>query len=1522
VRRCGKGRFMAEDRFDPYHRWLGIPLKEQPPNHYRLLGLALFEESGDVIESAADRQMAHVRTHQTGKHAADSQKLLNEIAVARLTLLDAEKKAAYDAELRQKPTPAKKAEPALRQATPLDEKPSKSGIGKGAGATQNSQAATPSKPAATESSPDVPMPKPAVNLAPVLLFAVIGGGTLLLLIALGIGALYFLGGSSEPAPPVAVVGVRPPPEIDPDPRTIDPPITPPNTDDPPVTDPPIQVEPPAQVEPPIQQDPPVTEDPADPIDPVDPPPTTEVADPAPPKRSPIAALFPTAAEDSRMPLPDAETRAAKAKQIAGLFPVDNARTYAEKLNLVQQLLRTARETENDAAAQYVLYDMARDVASTAGNVEVAFEAIEALDEQFQIDGAAVRAESLAKAAQAATPNNLKAQVIDEGIKVVDELFEKDRYVESAKLITMLTTLARKTRDKDQLAALGARQKQGSELFQGYKAAQAAIETLKKTPDDAAAAVIAGKYYTFTKGDWQRGLVMLSVSSDAALKKLAELEMAVPATAEEQKAVADAWLKQSGSAKGLEADRQKARAAMWYTKIQDGLSGLAKVEVQKQLQRIGEVKLDGGKPYVDLSPKIAAASTSGPLTGDPADESTIAQAPSGMSTTFVTGAEPTKLRPILYAADGGYAVATISGKPALSANGWYLYFKIDDDFLFDLPEDVAAKTVVVATILDRAPGSIAIQYDARDDIWKGTPHVKLTGSGKWMDVEIELPRARFANRQNGGADFRVSTHQTTAVVHKLVLRHVPGATTEPEYVRGKPVDLLALVDVSKNALNGAWRKENGNLISPEGQFTRIQIPYHPPEEYLLEVEATRMRGTSELCVGLVYQGAQCHVGFDRHHGTSTDLMVDMDSAVEGVAHYKGKVLEARQRHQIACTVRRNKLSASVNGKELLSYQGNRSWKGMNDFWTVPDPQALMVGAWGAEFQIHSIKLTPLSEGGDDAIARGAAPPDWQIGKAIDLIPLIDTAKDSVHGDWRIQRGELVVKGSPVARLQLPVIPPESYVLEVEATRTSGGIDLLVGLVYQGVQCAAALDGWGGSVTGWSHDRDFAHHSKRRQAFTNGQRSKITCTVSEAGMRVVQDRVEILKFEGKPDWTGHYPAWRIPDSRTLMIGAQSDYTIHSIKLTPLKELPALVRGAASTPAADMPTGKPIDLLALADTKKDAVLGDWRMDRGELLVPRINDGARMQFPGKVPQEYDLDLEVTRNGVGNELAIGLVYQGKQCTANIDRYSARATDIVADTGQGRNPVVAHSGEGDVLRNAVRSRVKCKVRKESITVEVNGREIVTYRGDATWTGINPGWAVPDKQALILGAWWADFRIHSFKLTPVGGASTASPRGVDDAAGVNVDLLRMVNLSEDITNGDWQMIGGKLISPAQPQAGLRIPYIPAREYDLEFEVALQQNSVDMELKLPYGGEILNFKIDSGREVKAGSTRRFRCEVRKTGINFYHNGKIATQSPRDPVAKPMRENTEPFFLLTQNTVAHVSSIRLVEIGGRGRPLRPRP
>ena len=88
------------NEFDPYYKWLGIPLEQQPPNHYRLLGVEKFEPDVEVIESAADRQMSYVQQCASGNYSDVSQQLLNELAAARVCLLNSQQKLEYDTELR------------------------------------------------------------------------------------------------------------------------------------------------------------------------------------------------------------------------------------------------------------------------------------------------------------------------------------------------------------------------------------------------------------------------------------------------------------------------------------------------------------------------------------------------------------------------------------------------------------------------------------------------------------------------------------------------------------------------------------------------------------------------------------------------------------------------------------------------------------------------------------------------------------------------------------------------------------------------------------------------------------------------------------------------------------------------------------------------------------------------------------------------------------------------------------------------------------------------------------------------------------------------------------------------------------------------------------------------------------------------------------------------------------------------------------------------------------------------------
>ncbi len=94
------------DSFDAHHQWLGIPPAEQPANYYRLLGLSLFEPNEEVIRTAAEQRQTFLRTFQQGHGAERSQQLLNEISQAKVCLLDAQKRASYDAMLQANTAPS------------------------------------------------------------------------------------------------------------------------------------------------------------------------------------------------------------------------------------------------------------------------------------------------------------------------------------------------------------------------------------------------------------------------------------------------------------------------------------------------------------------------------------------------------------------------------------------------------------------------------------------------------------------------------------------------------------------------------------------------------------------------------------------------------------------------------------------------------------------------------------------------------------------------------------------------------------------------------------------------------------------------------------------------------------------------------------------------------------------------------------------------------------------------------------------------------------------------------------------------------------------------------------------------------------------------------------------------------------------------------------------------------------------------------------------------------------------------
>ena len=540
--------------FDPYYKWLGISPKDQPPNHYRLLGIDLFESDPDVIAAAADKQMVHVRSFQTGEHSALSQKMLNEISAARVCLLDPQKKAEYDAALRALSDGRKASTRSIPPVPPQNVPPPWPSTA--VPVPFNSQLSTPPNPPTALPSVRTKLKKSSGGKQPWLVVGMIGAAAALLIVVLAVK--YGRNGSevASAQPKADHKAVNPTaPEPTPKPETT--PQEKPEPPQQPTVDP--KAEPKAE--------PPKPEPEAEPKTETKPEPTSE----------PILRILEPKPEPSKEKLapPDEAAQKKVLETIREVYKDE----YTNKAALAKKLVQKADETNNDPVARFVLLHEATDVATEAGQGELAFQTIDALTSEYTVSGPAMKAEVIDKGVKVALPLPQKEALARAALQVIDDAIAEDNFDVAKQMGRQASQLTRLSKDGGLVQEIAAKIKEVDAAAKAYADVEAAMPTLKETPTDPAANLIVGKYFCFTKNDWNKGLPMLALGSDPTLKALAERDMRGAATTQEQVKLGDAWWEMGG----------RQRSAYWYDKALYYLSGLEK---DRARQRIGEANDEG------------------------------------------------------------------------------------------------------------------------------------------------------------------------------------------------------------------------------------------------------------------------------------------------------------------------------------------------------------------------------------------------------------------------------------------------------------------------------------------------------------------------------------------------------------------------------------------------------------------------------------------------------------------------------------------------------------------------------------------------------------------------------------------------------------------------------------------------------------------------------------------------------------------------------------------------------------------
>jgi outer membrane biosynthesis protein TonB len=581
--------------FDPYYKWLGIPPEDQPPNYYRLLGIINFESDPDVIQSAADQRMAHLRTYQTGKFADYSQRLLNEVSAARICLLNATKKAAYDEQL---------------QAALEDTVSAAYG------------SAVVSEVAVEIDEETRPRASATLHRNRSWSFGLIVGGATAVVALIG----FLLSEKETPR------------EVAKEPAT--------------VTEMPAKpASPPTPVQPPqVKKTEPEKKPPEKPVvtEPVKKPETKPSPQKLPTGKKPTLpnlSLVPDEGKQKPLEGPAVKSeeteRTAKAakkkgsdagddvfdesdfeeedklpsgealeeakKQARDLYrnELSKAKTPDDKQSLAKEILVQAKNAQKSDAGTYALLSLSLELAEQAADVETAFAAADLMADRFKTNVLKIKADALAACAKKVRAPAQHSLIAEQASQLLEEATAAGDYAQAIILAKVAMAEAVSSRNKELIASLKTTM---AELQKKAKLAgdcKTAEETLASNPDDPAANLTAGLFYACIRDNWSKAIPCLAKCGDENLQSLAKREMAVSKNdSNAQASLADAWWDMGLAAEGMKRRAMLHHAQFWYDKaLENGPNGLTKAKIEKRKDELSKLEHENVAIEKPTSPRV-------------------------------------------------------------------------------------------------------------------------------------------------------------------------------------------------------------------------------------------------------------------------------------------------------------------------------------------------------------------------------------------------------------------------------------------------------------------------------------------------------------------------------------------------------------------------------------------------------------------------------------------------------------------------------------------------------------------------------------------------------------------------------------------------------------------------------------------------------------------------------------------------------------------------------------------------------
>lgn len=303
----------------------------------------------------------------------------------------------------------------------------------------------------------------------------------------------------------------------------------------------------------------------------------------PPEGQPAPKVEPApAAPATRPAAPNADAQQDVERAIREEFKDDFAKS--KPAELAGKLLQQANNSGKKPEERFVLARMARDLALKAGDPGLAVRGSELLARDFTVDAGEMKIDALKTLASGVSGLAASRNLLEACLNLVDEAATGDDFDNAAKTLAVAEAVVKKANNVSLSKRLDARARRLRDQQKDFEQVKNAVETLKKTPVDAAACLAVGKYLCLSKGDWDKGLPLLESCSDQTLTALAKREKSSPSDTDAQLDLGDTYWDLSVKETGAGKQQYMRRAYYWYDQAVAGLTGAALTRVDKRMKQ--------------------------------------------------------------------------------------------------------------------------------------------------------------------------------------------------------------------------------------------------------------------------------------------------------------------------------------------------------------------------------------------------------------------------------------------------------------------------------------------------------------------------------------------------------------------------------------------------------------------------------------------------------------------------------------------------------------------------------------------------------------------------------------------------------------------------------------------------------------------------------------------------------------------------------------------------------------------------